>query len=238
MECVIDIETVPSADKTPFLDEAKASFKAPSSLTKDQAGADLNLTKDEIKFTGKAELIARWESEMAEQKAPEMADDLWRKTSFDGGRGRVVSIGWKVGDSEGVAFGDPDNDTATIREAFSSIKALCNGRPPFFIGHRVVFDLKFLFRRCVVLNLQPSFPLPFWGRNQNHYFCTMESWCEHGEKISMDSLAKCLGMEGKGDIDGSMVCDLWLAGKYQTIADYNLSDVRKTAEIHKRMTFA
>jgi hypothetical protein len=66
----------------------------------------------------------------------------------------------------------------------------------------------------------------------------MESWCEHGEKISMDSLAKCLGMEGKGDIDGSMVCDLWLDGKYQTIADYNLSDVRKTAEIHKRLTFA
>lgn len=237
MDCIIDIETVPAKDKSIFIEMAMSDFKAPSSMTKDQAGADLGMSKDEIKFTGKAEIIARWESEMAEKKAPMVADELWRKTSFDGGAGRAISIAWQIGNDSGVVTDDPDNDKSIIVDAFSKIKAACAGRPPFFIGHRVVFDLKFLFRRCVVLGISPPFDLPFRGRHGSNYFCTMEAWCEYGEKISMDALAKALGMEGKGDFDGSMVCDAWLAGEYEKISKYNVDDVAKTAAIYERLTF-
>lgn len=237
MECIIDIETVPAADKAPFLEMAKADFKAPSSMTKDQAGDDLGMTKDEIKYTGKAELIARWEQEMADKKAPQVADDLWRKGSFDGGQGRVVSLAWQIDGETKVICADPENDAETIRECFAAIKTAGRGRPPFFIGHRVVFDLKFLFRRCVVLGIAPPFALPFRGRHDKDYFCTMESWCEYGEKISMDNLAKALGLPGKEGFDGSMVCDAWLAGEYDRIAKYNVSDVEKTAAIYQRLNF-
>lgn len=237
MDCIIDIETVPAEDKTPFIRDAIENFKAPPSLTKDQAGADLGMTKDEIKFTGKPELIARWEQEMAKEKAPDLADEMWRKTSFDGGKGRVVSIAWEINGAGGSICLPPENDNDIIATAFEAIEKACAKRPPFFVGHRIVFDLKFLFRRCAVLGIKPPFDLPFRGRHGQHYFCTMEHWCEYGEKISMDNLAMALGLEGKGDVDGSMVCDMWLAGEFERIEEYNLDDVAKTSAIYDRLTF-
>ena len=56
--------------------------------------------------------------------------------------------------------------------------------------------------------------------------------------IGMDRLCLALGMDGKGDIDGSMVADLWSQGEFEKIASYCRDDVLRTREIHRRMMIA
>lgn len=98
IELTFDIETVP--DQRPgaldsILADTIANFKAPSTLTKEQAAIDLGITsKDDIKFTSKDAMIARWERELVAVKAQEVAEEKWRKTALDGSRGELAVIGW------------------------------------------------------------------------------------------------------------------------------------------------
>jgi hypothetical protein len=43
-------------------------------------------------------------------------------------------------------------------------------------------------------------------------------------------------MEGKGDIDGSKVFDLYLAGELKKIYHYCMDDVEKVRKLHKAFT--
>jgi hypothetical protein len=243
MNVFIDIETVPAADRQPFIEEARTNFKAPSTLTKAQAGADLKLSAEEIKFTSAGDLTARWEKEMAELKAPEVAEQAWRKTALDGTKGRVLSIAWRMQNgAHGLHINDPDSERETLQSFVDQLSAALSthgtGRPPFFIGHNVTFDLKFLFRRCVILGVRPPFALPFHGRHDKDYFCTMEAWCGYGERISLANLCAALNIESSNDMDGSMVCDYWLAGRYAEIAAYNQDDIELTAQVYSALNFA
>lgn len=238
----IDIETVPCADKEPFIKEARDNFKAPSSLTKEKAGADLDLAGDELKFKNKESVIALWEQRFSAEKAPEVADEAWRKTALDGSRGRIVSIAWELSDGQaGLICQDPETETGVLGYFCDKLsRQLIShgaGRPAYFVGHNLTFDLKFLFRRCVILGIRPTFDLPFRGRHGHDYFCTMQAWCEYGERISLDNLCAALGIDGKGDMDGSMVCDLWLAGRYADIGVYNEADVERAKQVYQALTF-
>ena len=58
-------------------------------------------------------------------------------------------------------------------------------------------------------------------------------------RLKLDELAKILGMESskQDGIDGSAVYDLFLSGRHQEIADYNMRDVELTRAIYRRMNF-
>jgi len=243
MNVVIDIETVPSADKQRFLEEAATNFKAPSTLTKAEAGADLNMSADEIKYINAKDLTAKWEKEMAVIKAPEVAEQAWRKTSLDGTYGRVLSIAWLIDSDaghDGLVINNPDleRDTLIAFNTKLSRQLDLEGRPPTFIGHNLEWDLKFLFRRCVILGVKPLFDLPFKGRHDKDYFCTMQAWCGYQERISLANLCAALDIEVKCEMDGSQVCDYWLANRYDEIGEYNAEDVRATLAAYKKLTFA
>lgn len=245
MKIYIDIETLPSADRDSYIQDARENFKAPSTLTKAQAGADLGLEGNELKFAPADEVKARWEKEMASVKADEVGDEKWRKTALDGTHGRVLAIGYRVDRGETkVLYRDYDDEAAFLRGAFDQIMAdasehhdQANKRQPFFIGHNVVFDLKFLFRRAVILGVKPPFDLPFQGRHDGAFYCTSKAWCEFKEYISLDNLCKALGIQGKDVFDGSMVCDAWLNGEHERIAEYCADDVNKVVALHKKLTF-
>lgn len=241
MNVIIDIETCPAADKQPFIDNAKTNFKAPSDLTKGQAGADLGLSGDGLKYASKDEVIALWEKEMAEKKAPEVAEANWRKTSLDGTKGRILSIAWQTDKASGLHIGDPINERDTLLQFFDVLGGALNthgkSRPPYFIGHNLTFDLKFLFRRSVILGIKPPFEFPFKGRHGSDYFCTMNAWCEFGERISLANLCDALSIDKGSDIDGSQVCDYWLAGRYSDIGAYNVEDVQLTDRVYRALTF-
>lgn len=113
-------------------------------------------------------------------------------------------------------------------------------RTPTIIGHNVCnFDIRFLWQRAIVLGVRmpgwfPRDPKP-WG---NDTFDTMTAFAGQRGTIGMERLCQALGMEGKGDIDGSMIADLWQAGEYEKIASYCHADVERARAIHRRMQIA
>lgn len=118
--------------------------------------------------------------------------------------------------------------------------ATIGNRIPTIVGHNVVnFDIRFLWQRAIVLGVRmpnwfPRDPKP-WGVET---FDTMAAFAGARNMIGMDRLCSALGLEGKGEIDGSMIGDLWAAGEYQKIAEYCRDDVIRTREIHRRMMVA
>lgn len=238
----MDIETIPAQNGAidDYIKAEQENFKAPSTLTKTQACADLGLTGNDAKFTSKDDAISQWEAKFSAEKAPEVAEQKWRKTSFDGGHGEIISIAWGDDDntySKSRELGESEADL--LAHFFNHVTNLCEGRPPFFVGHYIGgFDLKFIFHRAVVLGVRPSFKLPFDGRHGQHYFCTQQAWAGFGNKCGQDKLCKILGIEGKpADISGSNVWDFVKAGDVKRVEEYNRDDVNKVRALYKKLNF-
>ena len=237
-----DTETVP--DMTPgvresYLAAAIADFKAPSSMTREQAAADLGIIDpNEIKATPKEAMIARWVGRFREEKSAEAGDAEWRKGSFDAAHGQVCCIAVAVDDGEINSYTGSERE---ILEGFFCHLAdsFDVRRRPLFIGHNnAAFDLPFIFRRAVILGVQPPLWMPTVPRPwDTSVFDTMYQWAGNGGRISQDNLCKALGIPGKDGMDGSMVCDAYLAGRIDDIATYCRGDVDKVRQIYKRMTF-
>ena len=85
----------------------------------------------------------------------------------------------------------------------------------------------------------PSFiPSPH-ARVGRDYGDTMALWAGYGQRISLDRLCKALGIpspKAEG-VDGSQVFDLWQAGEYAQIAEYNMRDVVATRACWLRMSY-
>ncbi|MNU91086.1 putative 3'-5' exonuclease related to the exonuclease domain of PolB [compost metagenome] len=239
----LDIESLPDMREgalQAFIDDAKENFKAPSTLTKEQAAAELGLTdKEKIKFTSKEAMIADWVSTFKEKKGPEVAEQEWHKTALNGAAGQVLMIGLAFDDADPVvAYADTEAETLSI--AFDMIRQRIDpNRRPVFIGHNVTgFDLRFIFQRAVIKGVQPPLAIPFGARPwDDSVFDTMTQWAGHGNRISLDNLCTALGLPGKGEIDGGQVYDYWKAGRIAELIAYCADDVHKAREVHRRMTF-
>lgn len=246
MNIIIDIETIP--DQRPgaldaFIADARENFRAPSTLTKEQAAADLGLTDPgEIKFTSKDAMLAKWCEQFREEKAEEVAEANWRKTSFDGSAGQVVCIA-VANDGMPVASIEGMNETELLRDFFCWLTDIHDIRNrPRFVGHNIAaFDLRFLWQRAVILGVQPPIWLPNNPRpwDDSVIFDTMTQWAGTGNRISLDKLCKALGIQGKTEgIDGSLVWDYVRDGRLDEVAAYCRNDVEITREAFRRLTFA
>jgi len=242
----IDIETIPSQDGyEKHLEEAKANFKAPSTLTKAKACDDLGLTGNDAKYTSKDDAIAMWEKKFADEKAPEVAEYEWKKEALDGAKGEIWSIAWSVnGVMTQIDRGPLDNlksEKEFLGDFFMQLSIQTQGKAHeagvYFIGHNVPFDIKFIFHRSVILGVKPCCKLPFDGYHGRDYYCTSKAWAGIRDRISLDNLCKALGLEGKGDIDGSKVFDALRDGREKEVAEYNIDDVEKVIQAHGRIEF-
>lgn len=219
MRIYLDLETCP-AQNPAVREEIRAGIKAPAVYKK-------------------ADSIAEWMKENAETEA----EAAWRKTSFDGAVGHISVIGFAIDDQRPVALYSPkwhQDEADVIRAFFNAVDAafLEHGTVPTFIGHNLIdFDLRFLFQRCVVLGVKPSRHIPFnckpWDER---VYDTMQRWGAR-QGGSLDRITRALGMEGKGDIDGSMVWDYVRDGRISEVADYCKHDIELTRALHQRMTF-
>lgn len=252
MNIYLDIETIP--DQRPgalesFIADARENFRAPSTLTKDQAAKDLGITDEkEIKFTSADSMKAKWAERFAVEKAAEVGEAAWRKTSFDGAQGQVCAIGIAIDDAPVVLNYHDEHECAILQCAFNFLRSNYDpsrNQRPRFIGHNVAeFDLRFLFHRAVILGIEPPLWMP---RNPRPWddtvFDTMTEWAGRNGRVSLDNLCKALGIPGKGselgdeEIDGSKVWDFVKAGRIEDVATYCAADVERVRKIHKRMTF-
>ena len=190
----------------------------------------------------KAETIAAWE---ANDKAQAVQDAI-AKTSLDGTYGHICCIGFAVNDmapdSTSLTSYSPDNEAAILRDFFAAVNDLTrhDHYPVCVVGHNIVgFDIRFIWQRAIILGVRvpgwlPRDPKP-WGIDA---LDTMTAFAGQRGSISMDRLCAALGLDGKDDIDGSMIGQLWAEGRHEEIARYCRDDVERTRSIHKRMQIA
>ncbi len=172
---------------------------------------------------------------MAENK-----DEAVNKTSLDGAFGEIVVIGVAIDDQEPVLFYREDwqaeDREIDILQRFNDYlreHANKSMTAPVFIGHNIVnFDYRFIFQRSVINGVKP-----YYTQTKINTFDTMTEWAGYKGTVSLDKLCKVLGIEQKGDIDGSKVWDFVQAGKINEVAEYCAKDVERVRKIYKRMTF-
>jgi len=224
-----DIETLPG-QQPGAREQARANLKPPGNMKKPDT------------------IAAWWETE-----GESAAEESYRRQALDGAEGEICSIAWAM-DNEppAVHVRQREQDEASyLREVFDKMRTAfdiferINSRPEFpepsyCIGHNVDFDLGFIRRRAWVHNiLLPGFfprPTERLGRD---YGDTMTMWAGYGQRISLDRLCKALGIpspKAEG-VDGSQVFDLWQAGEYARIAEYNMRDVVATRACWLRMAY-
>lgn len=188
----------------------------------------------------KAETIAKWN----EESRPAAVQEAIDKTGLDGAFGQVICIGVAVGETEPfVSVGQNETDILANFSAYLDAMVTPNHNlQACIVGHNVsAFDLRFLLQRHMVNKVKPH---PIIARaaqarpwESDKVYDTMIQFAGVGNRISLDKLCLAFGMEGKGDISGADVWPMWQAGKHVEIAEYCLSDVRKTRDVYKRMTF-
>jgi len=162
------------------------------------------------------------------------------KTALDGTFGEIVVIGVAINDEAPVLFYREDWQSAD-REAdilarfndFLREKANKCNTVPQFIGHNITkFDGRFIFQRSVINAVKP-----YYTTSRHNIYDTMTEWAGYGGTVSLDKLCKVLGVEQKGDIDGSKVWQYVQDGKIAEVAEYCAKDVERVRQIYKRMTF-
>lgn len=222
MNVFIDIETIPAQPEDKAKQLIAESISAPKTMSK-------------------VETIQAWhdgEGKYAGEKEKAI-EEKYRKTALDGTTGEIISIAYAIENGETQSFSREldDDEEVFIGWVMDEMGLNLGARPPRFIGHNIRFDLRFLFQRCAVNCICPSFSFKQYGRHATDFFCTMEAWAGYGKRISQDNLCKALGIEGKpGDIDGSKVWDSVKAGDIGRIQEYNADDVEKVRKIYARIS--
>jgi len=223
MNVYLDIETIPT-QRDDLRAEFAAAVKPPANYKK-------------------PDTIAEW---MHDNRDIEVAEAI-AKTSFDGAYGHILCIGVAFDDQAPEVFCSatsaadaPSSEPLMLRAFIDWFKAKVDQYDrPLFIGHNLIeFDLRFLFQRSIVCGIAPSAYIPFDKRPwDDGVYDTMVKWAGTKNRVGLDKLAKALGLQGKGGIDGSMVWPMVQEGRIKEVCDYCAADVALTREVYKRMTF-
>ena len=207
---------------------------------------------DQVKPPGqykKQDSIDKWLAENAEAEA----EKDYLKTGLTGLHGEICSIAFALDDSEIIQVGRTNmgHESELLLEFWDELGAMAEKLTPGgqmprlqWIGHNVIdFDLRFLKQRSIVNGIKPPFLVPADAKHGGDWvFDTMKEWAGWRGYVKQDELIEALGIEVPDtiaqDVDGSMVWDLFKAGEFETIAEYNRLDVWRVREIYRRMTFA
>ncbi len=237
MDIVIDIETLPDQSENAIQKYAEGLNVKCNLATKDDIGKALGLDAQTVKFTSRGDLEAQWVERFAKEAIEAQAREKWLKTSFDGGYGKILCIGYATDDKSVYCMTDAD-EKFLLMEFWGVVGMMCQGKPPYFIAHNAKFDLPFLWHRSVVNGVQPNRYFKAHGRHGTDHYCTSEAWAGYGNRISLSNLSKILGLEGKAE--GMTGADVWpeyQKGNIEKIVTYCKQDVLTTYQIYKRLTF-
>lgn len=179
----------------------------------------------------KPESIAEWHKEFGEQ----VYKDKLAKTALNGLYGRICCIGFAIDDNPPVVISNA-NEKQLLNDFFYTDELqICSDFK--IIGHNVIdFDIPFIKHRSIINNVSVN---NGWGEKFKKYSImvkdTMTMWSNnYHDRVGLDDLCKVLGIEGKGDMDGSKVAETWEKDKDKVIK-YCGEDVVRTREIYKRL---
>ncbi len=177
----------------------------------------------------KPESIQQWLDENGETAR----DEIYRRQALNGGYGQVCAIAWSLGDAPiGDVAETRDDESRLLRSTIDMIGTfLPHNDQPDICGHYVAgFDLRFLKQRCIIHGIK----MPHWlARDHKPWEIrdTMTLWAGAKDRIGLDELCAILGVEGKGDMDGSKIYDAWKEARFADILAYCKDDVRRVMEI-------
>lgn len=159
----------------------------------------------------------------------ENAQEAWERTALDGWKGHVACI---VANDEKFIIKDVGEEKYFLDDFFGWVSGST------LVGHNLInFDIPFLTKRALVLGVKLP-PEHIWPRSlkpwDNKVFDTMTQLGNGKEFISLDNLARNLGIKGKGNTTGKQVHYMWQNGLHDEIAEYCADDVRIVREIHER----
>jgi DNA polymerase elongation subunit (family B) len=179
-------------------------------------------------------------------------EEQFRRLALHAEYGRVLCVGMIVEqDGEVVCRGVLGRERETLKFHLDEARTLrgfwnqlrgFDERWDLIVGHNVYeFDLPFLYKRSVILRVQPSVRLSFARYRSRPIFDTMREWELWAWRpgIKLDELAEVLrlGMTKTEGMDGGRVYKTFREGRHQEIADYCIRDVELTREIYYRLTF-
>lgn len=250
MRVFIDIETIPGQNPT-LKAEIAAQFpevtpfeepKCPKTMKKAETIREWELNSlPSLRETA----LNKYQADVAKREAA--IEEVWRKTGLCGDQGEIICIAWAIEDRESFVLYRQvqDSEADLILYFYQALQHQLNKRHPSWVGHNVMFDLRFLFHRSVILGIRPLINLHLDAKPWSEQVAdTMQMWSGMREKISLDRLCKALGIQTKGEdlpngeyIDGSLVWDFVKRGEMGKVAAYCKADVVRVREAYKRMMF-
>lgn len=212
-----DIETIPTTNPD-VIEDLRKKITPPNNIKK-------------------ADSIALWMDENREQAL----NDLVAKTSFDGMYGSVACVGFTAGYDAVFGTEDTFSEYDAITEFYYFINTIQDANIKF-CGHNITgFDLPFLKHRSMILGIKPPAQLLKAMNAKPWDGCiadTMLMWNQDKQKrVSLDKLARALGIRGKDGFDGSMVANEWFNGDRSKVIEYCKNDVEITRKVYNRLTF-
>jgi 3'-5' exonuclease len=108
---------------------------------------------------------------------------------------------------------------------------------PTLVAHHSQFDVRFIWQRAIILGVKVPAWWPHDARpwDTDRLQDTMTGWAGHGNRIGLDRLCRALGIEGRGDIEGSKVWDAVQAGRINNVCQYCDDDVARLRAVHRRI---
>lgn len=226
--CFIDFETVPYGEKDPI--------EYPPVPTREDIliGNRKPETAEFYRNEQYPKLLRAHEEKCRELNIKE--DEKYRKRALVSMQSEIICLAYAFDDGPIKVLSGKEEGIILAFEGI--LQAFGDKRYAItFVGHNIKeFDLKLLYHRAVKYKVENLINhLNFLHRDL--IFDTMERWgyFSFREMNSLDSILKYLGIGGKGDIDGSMVFDLFLAGKIDEICDYCKGDVKNARNLYKAM---
>lgn len=187
---------------------------------------------------------------LVSDRLAQITDEEYRRMALDGKYGRLLCIGLIIEqDNQVVHRGVLGRDKQTMRfhlDEARTLRALWKLLKDFsryhglFIGHNILdFDLHFLYQRSIIRRVKPSVEACFTRFRKQPVFDCMWEFSYWKRRISLNELAKVLGLKSSKDdeVNGSRIYDLFLQDRHQEIADYCIRDVELTRSIYHRLTF-
>lgn len=210
-----DIETLP-ADSEAVIKRLREKIKAPATYKKQES-------------------IDKW----MEENIDAALEEVVKKTSFDGAYGRIACIAWASDDLEVTSSSATESECGVI-ERFYDYVSECSFSE-IFCGQNIhAFDLPFLKHRSIINGIKPPKIIEKAMNAKPWDECIADTklmWStDKNKQISLDTLCFILGIDGKGDFNGSLVAETWPIDP-QKVIDYCKHDVEITRQVYKKLTF-
>ena len=211
----LDIETIPAGEKLP-----PEEIPVPGNYSKPEA-------------------IAKYQQENVEVE--------FRKRAVITYKSRIICICWAFDDEpvQGLFIDstDPNQDLAEHNLVYGFISRISGTEElrhdllaTEVIGHNVLFDLKTIVQRCYKYGIHcPG--LTTLHAYSNRIVDTMKLFTlgDRQDLVSLDNVAKFLGLNETKSMKGSEVYDTYLNNEFDKILDYCKQDVNLTRTVYTHL---